>query len=436
MRISSLCLCLLAACGPDFTPAEEIDRLRVFGVRLEVLGRQDSVAWPKVDEDLRIELLATTESGDIGDIELSARFCPLAFQTAGDLECVFNEEDFEQLLLQVLPIPDELELDLDLDFNLPVLSSTVAVFNLEKQLFGEDNLAALEDAGIDVTPFIEQGIAAFCEQIQTQDFGDAVTRPDCNGTFDFRFDLVLNTPDERLEAIRQFAIIYDEQPPQLGGASLVRNRNPMAETLCARDEELFATTLRAAIADPTVDIDASTAITLGVVQGRCAFLEPEDDGRFGALPELDVALQTLSATTPISLFFDNTYALFVVDLCGALPSTPPEDRNACRADVDLVQALEEPFVDVPESLNLSWFSDTPSLDSTVTAFEFDNPDATLGEAAVNVFVPPRRIDFEASDEPLPLELFVVVRDGLGRGGRAFLRGLYTLRERPEETSSP
>jgi hypothetical protein len=441
MRIRLLLLCaLFAACGPDFTPEEEVDRLRLFGVRLEVQDRPDSVVWPRVDEDLRLEALATTEAGLPDDLELAVRFCPLAFQTSGDLECVFDEESFEQVLLQAVPLPDDVEVDLDLNFDVPVLSSTTALFNLERQLLGEELRQALEDTGVDPTPLIEDGIAAFCEQIQTQEFSDAVTRPACDGTFEFRFDIVLTDGDERLRAVRQFAIIYDPTPPQLDGDAIRPNRNPRPSLLCARDDRAFER-VRSALVD-SGDLGNGTPITTGQVGGRCAFLEVLTDamgdptGNFGALPELDATLQTFSASVAIPLFFDSAYSLIVADLCGAFPATPIPERSSCSPDVDIIQPLEEGEVETPESLNLSWFADTPDLDATVTAFEFDNPDATSSEARVNVFETPRRIDFEAEDEPLPLELFVVVRDGLGRGGRAFLKGLYTLRPRPMGSADP
>jgi len=445
MRIPSLSLILSLlgfsmACGPDFTPEEEIDRLRLFGVRLEVQDRPGSLVWPRVDEELRLEALVTTEARLPDDLDFSVRFCPLAFQTSGDLECVFDEESFEQVLLQAVPIPDDVEIDLDLDFDVPVTSSTTALFNLERQLLGAENLQILEDAGVDPTPLIENGIAAFCDQIQTQEFSDAVTRPACNGTFEFRFDIVLRAGEEVLRAVRQFPLIYDPMPPQLGGAMLEPNRNPRPSLLCARDDRAFRDTRQALIEAEM--LSGNTPITTGEVQGRCTFLEVLTDGmgnptgNFGALPELDPTLQTFSATVAIPLFFDTPYTLIVADLCGAFPATPIPDRNTCSLDVDAVQPLGEGEVEIPESLNLSWFADTPDLDATVTAFEFDNPDATLAEARANLFETPRRIDFEAEDEPLPLELFVVVRDGLGRGGRAFSKGLYTLRERPMGSANP
>ncbi|MGF1511317.1 MAG: hypothetical protein ACFB9M_17640 [Myxococcota bacterium] len=421
-EMAGTAMLVLAACGPDFVPAEEIDRLRVLGISTRVIETPE-LAWPNVDEDLELAALATLEGE--GSPSLTWRFCPLAFGSAGDFECVFDEEDFRDavitLVTDAVAEADELDLDTDalaelltgLDFDLGTGPSVV--FNLT-DLFLGDARSALEaavEAGVEsgiLSPedaanlmpasLVAAALEQFCEDIQTQEFPEFVERPECNGTFEFRVDVIATNEDEdeSLEARRFFTVIYDPESP-----FAVPNRNPEAQLLCAIDLGQF---VREGEAVPSAQ---------RLLETRCVL-----DNVFVLGPE----------AAPAPAFFDEDIRVVIPDLC-VVQGTASEIDEECIANAEffLTTDPDGETVEATENLVLSWFVDTGDLDRSRTAFALADENSPLSEAQTNEWTPPARIDFD-DDSGLPLDLFVVVRDG--RGGRAFLRGAFRIEDRPEE----
>ncbi|NJK88394.1 MAG: hypothetical protein HC923_02685, partial [Myxococcales bacterium] len=189
-------------CGPDFTPADEIDRLRVLGIRARVAATPE-IAWPFVDEDTLIDALVTDDDlSDPSSFKYRWRLCPVAFGSEADFRCVFTEDQFEEflrgLLLGVLPDgTDPNALTIDADFELG--TDPAATFNL-RDVFRSEALDALPPAV--VRELLQEGLRFACEELQTQEFPDFVDRPECNGVFGVRIDVAVceqSVPDDRCD---------------------------------------------------------------------------------------------------------------------------------------------------------------------------------------------------------------------------------------------
>jgi hypothetical protein len=406
-------LCLgSTACGPDFTPQEEIDRLRVLGVKSEVDG-QPEVAWPGVVDDARLTALVTNESlSDPTTFGYAWRICPVAFGSEADFRCAFTEEEFEAFLLdqlagvprdelieaiveQILPDGTEEEKQqlrdalndafdqipdlVDVDFDLPTpTTSTTAVLNLRGVFFG----GGLDDLPFDPDPFVApllQGLlAGACEQLQTADFPDFVERPECNGTFQVRIDLTVcnpgvectadsvpssdgDGPPDVVKTLRFLDVIYDDE--------VVPNRNPEVQTVCrggASDEP------------PPECAELGTVVPPDQAAGL----------PFGANVPFELAdLETDDAETHLAVVETET-------------GTTTEERR--------------------ERLAVSWFVTGGELDRNRTAFDPQRPEnSPIERARFNVWSTPRQIDLSPEEEDATFAIFMVVRDG--RGGRAFVQ---------------
>ena len=400
-----------AACGPDFTPQEEIDRLRVLGVKSEVEG-QPGVAWPGVVDDARLTALVTNEAlADPTGFGYAWRICPVAFGSESDFQCAFTEEEFEALLLEQLAdvprdelieavvdqlLPDGTEEEkqqlrealndafdqipdlVDVDFDLPTpTTSTTAIFELRRVFFGD----ALDDLPFDPDPFVapllESLLAGACEQLQTAEFPDFVERPECNGTFQVRIDLTVCSPGiectaDRLPAegegppdvvktLRFLDVVYDDE--------VVRNRNPVVQSVCRGG---------------TNNEPPPECAELGTVV-------PPDQAAglpFGANVPFELAdLETDDAETYLAVIETGT-------------GTTTEERQ--------------------ERLTVSWFVTGGELDRNRTAFDPLQPETSpIDRARFKVWSIPRQIDLSPEEEDATYGIFMVVRDG--RGGRAFVQ---------------
>jgi hypothetical protein len=427
-----LWLWLGTSCGPDFTEPQEIDRLRILGIRTELV-EDPEIAWAGVDEDLRLSALATAETLP-ADIQLDWRFCPLAFGSAGDFECALDEESFQDLLLAVVEgalaqngVPPELQ-DLpldqlvdDLDFDLG--SGPSVVFNLTELLLGDTadaldmaldelvadgTLTSTQADGLRPGTLVASGLEQFCETIQTQEFPEFVERPECNGTFEFRVDVQASTDTDDLRAVRFFTVIYDEE-----SVFATPNRNPKASLLCGANRAIRAENPDA----PTLE-----SLVPDLIETNCTI--PGDPGitRLG----LD--------EPPSTAFFGSPLDLIVPDLC-VDPTDPSRPDPSCETNAEAFIGVDTDGeeIDEREILTLSWFVDAGSVNDSRTAFEVDNDDSPLSEARRVRWDPPRAIDFEDPMNEV-LQVYVVIRDN--RGGRAFLQGAFTIVERPEPAAEP
>lgn len=406
---SLLILAGSAACGPDFTPAEEIDRLRVLGVKSEVDG-QPGVAWPGVVDTARLSALVTNDALDAPEtFGYAWRLCPVAFGSEADFECAFTEDEFEALLLEQLAaaprddlveaavdqlLPDGTEAErralrdslngafdeipslVDVDFDLPT-TSTIAELNLSRVFFGP----ALDNLPFDPAPFVApilQGLlAGACDQLQTAEFPDFVERPECNGTFRMRVDLTVCSDDENctpdrepsidddgppdvVKSVRFLEIIYDDE--------VTPNRNPVVETVCAGFDGTAAP--ECAALSTVVPPTATAALPFGqTIPFELADLTPEDSETF------DAVVETVTGTTT-------------------------ESRR--------------------EQLVVSWFVTGGELDRSRSAYDPEQPEtSSIERGRTNEWTIPRAIDLSPQEEAKNYGIFMVVRDG--RGGRAFVR---------------
>lgn len=399
MKRTLLPLAALAfGCGADFTPREEIDRLRTFGILSEVQA-DPSLAWPRTAQTTRLSALVTRERPE-GQVRATWRFCPVAFGSGGGFECAVSEEDFSELLesvirdaaanltelLEMFPdlelppgfdpedfmLPDELQVGIEPDFELG--TSTVSLgsgvnrvgidFNLRDVFFPEQG---------DLIPefILDLGIRALCEQLQGAEFPEVVERPSCNGVFPFRIDVELQIleagreVDDPLLAQRFLDVVYDP--------TVTPNRNPDVEGFC--------------ISPLMNDPSREEAMDL-----RC------DD------PVFPTWVQT--STLPYGLFFDTSYGLSLEGL---------EEDDAETFEV--LDPEAEPGTTAREQLTVSWFIDAGGIDRTRTAFDADEEASPIERARYNEWELPREIDFDDPPADGRVELIAVVRDG--RGGRAF-----------------
>lgn len=380
-----------AGCGPDFTPQEEIDRLRVLGIKSEVVGSED-VAWPNTVQDALLTPLVTNlELDDPSRFGYAWRVCPVAFGSEADFACVFTEEEFEQLIIDAAeqatgaPIPEEIADLLDVDFDLG--TSTTAIFNLRDVVLGD----LPPDLPIDPKPVLDQVLAAACEQLQTADFPDFVERPECNGTFQVRIDLTVceagvacssdaspgdESPPRVVNTVRFLDVIYDDQ--------VVPNRNPATEVVCR-------TTIPPATSGPA----------------RC-----------------NINGELVEPGEVTELFFEAGFGFELADLT-------TDDAEFFEAE-ELVDTATV-TVTRQERLTVSWFVTGGGIDRNRTAFDAEQPDNSgIGRARSNVWSTPRAADLDADRRDDEFGIFMVVRDG--RGGRAFVERRARLRPFPDSGS--
>lgn len=417
-------------CGPDFTPQEEIDRLRVLGIRSEVPD-SDRRAWPGVIEDAVLTALVTDDAlEDPASFEYRWRLCPVAFGSEADFECVFTEAEFEAFILELIenvPIEEAVTIVLEALFEDPsqvdpeaveairaqieglleqapelidvdfVLSDTAtATFNLRDVIFVEE-VAELEDQGL-VQGLLELLLERACEQLGTAEFPDFVERPTCDGTFQMRIDLTVCdlpadecTPQSRpsqtdgpprvVRAVRFFDIIYD--------LDLVPNpnRNPEAAIMCRTPEPLTG--------DEQISLRTRPC-------GNIIEMPPP--------PALD----------PDGLEFGATYGLVITDVRVLL------DPNGFDLDLDAEVFTKwdpeaEAFTEErQERLIFSWFTTGGDPGRNRSAFDPEQPEnSSIDRAATNEWNTPRAIDLTPEEREAIYGLFVVIRDG--RGGRAFIQ---------------
>ncbi len=360
---------LQGACGTDFTPQSEVDRLRVLTVKVSV-GEQDS-AWPRVSETATLTALVTDVTPfDPRAADYRWTFCPVAFGSDADFGCIVTAEQFQALIIEVFPeLPDGTPTDevLDVDFDLG--TNPEATFNFRDVLL-EPN-APVTDEGLEAL------LAAACEFLQTVEFTDFVQRPTCNGTFEARLEVLVALEDSRpgdvpptdVRAQRPLEIIYAQDV-------VVPNRNPSLDQVCIR---------------------STTSTGAGVLFGEpCQIANPD----FGWV--------ILDPSDPNPLPLDQTLGL-ATDVV-VLPGNFDIDAEFFRPlDDDLLPGPEE-----QERLTLSWFVESGEIDRNRTAFEQGSESSTAERAATNAWTTPRLIDV---GDDVPGTLHIVMRDN--RGGRAF-----------------
>jgi len=410
LRYIAIAALILSSCGPDFTPQEEIDRLRVLGVQSTVRGTAD-VAWPGVLDDAVLTALVTDGTlAPPSAFQFAWRLCPLAFGSEADFACAFSEDEFEALLLGLIEnfpreqlseeVPPELvdqviEQAEDLvDVNFDLGTSTTAVFNLRDVVFSDE----LDDLPFDPDPILEPVLQALlagaCDQLETQEFPDFVERPECNGTFQVRIDLTVcergipctsdstpsgEAPPRIVNSVRFLDVVYDS------AAVPTPNRNPTVDIMCR-------TTIPPSATSP----------------GEC-----------------NINGTVVEADDEPDLFFESDFGFEVADLT--------------EADAELFE--EEALVDgttqtvtTQERLTVSWFVTGGELDRNRSAFDAEQPDnSSIERARTNIWRTPRAADLDPDERDEAYGLLLVVRDG--RGGRAFLQRTVRFRGRAPESSN-
>lgn len=429
---------MLAACGgEDFTPREEIDRLRLFGIRSATID-DPSVAWPRTGEPARLQALLTREI-PTGQATARWSFCPVAFGSDGDFRCALDEAEFAAFVneavraavrdLTGVDLPADLLLEPDFDLGTSTVAftrgATVAAtrFDLRDVFFaaGTGGLPP-ELAELGLEAVLDLGLDLLCTQLQAQDFPDFVERPECDGVFPFRVDVEVRAtapeaPTETLRAQRFFDVRYDPDVPA--------NRNPSLQATSGPSGICF---VEVAPVPPDASPDNPSFARATAARAEAEDLRT-DDAAAAVARDLCVQadLESIEASTFVPVFnlqAGNQRVAFI-PLDGTTPPVLPL-RLAQRYQLELFgldRNDAEPYfrsgpdgdpVEDTEQLTVSWFVDAGGLERTRTAFEAGTEGATIDRLQSNRWTTPRPIDF---DDPVQqLELVFVVRDD--RGGRA------------------
>lgn len=227
-RISSIVALFVAAptflavvgCDGDATPFNEIDRLRVLGIRADR-------PWLLPTETANVDFLAVNNDPDLAGVELRSRwhFCPLQADSTIGFECVIQSaEDLETITGTATA-----DLLTGLDFE-----------------FSEFGLFLGNGDSVQV-PFLipAETLRQTCEALDGIELPPFVTRPQCEGRFPVTIFLELGAPvaddptaidnAERVVSFRDLELIYDEelepntpnQNPTIDSFEIARNGTEM-----------------------------------------------------------------------------------------------------------------------------------------------------------------------------------------------------------------
>ena len=249
---------LSAGCTDEETPFNEIDRLRVLGIR-------SSLPWLQEGETTTLDFLSVNNDPTIDDSDLRNRwsFCPIQADSTLGFECVIQSADDLRTFTGTATLPVTLEL---------------AEFGEFGVLIGTDDSVTL--------PFAlpSELINQVCEALDTVELPPFVTRPQCNGLFpvtvflEHGAALAAGTdpnaidPTRRIVSFRDVDLLYDAtletNPP---------NTNPEIASLsiASRTNNVFIPTSTSA---PVVlKFDTTYDLRIDVTPEQSEFFEPDDD---------------------------------------------------------------------------------------------------------------------------------------------------------------
>jgi len=170
-----LALTLLAAsCTRGFDPFNEVEKLRVLGIRAEppALGPGESA-----------ELTALVYEPDGDEIAYRWSWCPLPTTALNGYECLLDEQQFAALADQILPGAGEL----------------VPSFELSTE--PEATFDYIVDPGL---------LQQVCEQVSTFEVPGLALLPDCERSLVITITLEVSAGGESLTAIKELPLFYDE----------------------------------------------------------------------------------------------------------------------------------------------------------------------------------------------------------------------------------
>ena len=173
-----------AGCADEFAPYNEVVGHRVLGIRA-------SPPEIRPQEAAVIDALVTSESATY-----AWTWCPLPLPDPSTGECPLSEAELAAML----------------------------------QAAGSDASPPPYDLGVDSRATFEHTfepdlLAALCQAFRDQPLPEGVPRPRCGGRYDVTVRLVASSGDERIVAVRDLGLIYDEdyEPnanPHIAGARL------------------------------------------------------------------------------------------------------------------------------------------------------------------------------------------------------------------------
>ncbi|MEL7367374.1 MAG: hypothetical protein AAFN74_00570 [Myxococcota bacterium] len=186
----------LTACTDEDTPFNELDRLRILGIRAEP-------PWLLEGETASVDFLGVNNDPNLAGVPIRTRwhFCPLQADSTVGFECFIQSPEQLTTITGTTGLPDVL---------------AAATFTEFGVLFGTDS-------SVDI-PFIlpPELIAQVCEQLDGIDLPTFVTRPACNGRFPITVYLEQGPPDpnqldddtaidpaRRLVGFRDIDLVYD-----------------------------------------------------------------------------------------------------------------------------------------------------------------------------------------------------------------------------------
>jgi hypothetical protein len=167
---------LLAACGQDFTPYSEIDRLRVLAVGADR-------PWLRFSETASISALVVKAKDDDTPLSYEWSWCPLTAGNDRAYECAFSEDELQQQIDGVVG-PGVIDVP-------PYALGTTATVTF----------------AYDLSPLLFRGL---CEAIGMQTLPDFVSVPECMGTFPITIRMKVADEDEEVIAIKELELVYDD----------------------------------------------------------------------------------------------------------------------------------------------------------------------------------------------------------------------------------
>lgn len=168
----------LAACTGDFTPYNEIDRLRVLAISADK-------PWLAQGDSTRIEALVVPVGDNTVDYQWS--WCPLTQGSSKGYECAFTREELQQQVDAATMMPGLLTVP---PFELGTSSTAVYAYNLPAAFFS--SVCAAINMGGEVPDFVEL--------------------PACDGTFPITIRLTVTSNGESLTAVKEIFVLYEDLP--------------------------------------------------------------------------------------------------------------------------------------------------------------------------------------------------------------------------------
>ena len=256
--LTALCAAPFAtACEDDETPFNEIDRLRVLGIRADR-------PWLLEGETANLDFLGVNNDPTIDDADLRTRwyFCPLQADSTVGFECVINSQE-----------------------QLEALTGTASIPLLDNAVFSEFG-ALISTSSTAQLPFIipAETIEQVCLSLDDLELPPFVTRPECDGRFPVTVYLEYGAvaqggiddteidPDQRIVAFRDIDLVYDTtletNPP---------NNNPQIRSLSITSTVSGELVLTSPILALPLRYDRTYALRIGVDDDQAEPFETDDD---------------------------------------------------------------------------------------------------------------------------------------------------------------